>query len=195
MRFFLLFLGIILHSQKLSAESAPLPTAPLYVKSKNRCIKYTVEVADTAHKRAEGLMFRKSLAADNGMIFVHSESLPWPMWMANTLIPLDMVFIDEKGVIQHIRHQVPAQSRSIVRPPQAVRHVLEIPSGSVKNLRIKEGDVVFHASIPEDIPSVCQRALLPSQVSRTGYIPAPKVPAAPTKKPVSSQRVTTKTKA
>ena len=103
---------------------------------------FQVEIAETAAQRAQGLMRRKHLPMGAGMLFDFKITGPVIMWMKNTYIPLDILFISEKGVIVNIvRDTVPHSIRHIssIGP---VRAVLELPGGSAKQFGIRAGDRV-----------------------------------------------------
>jgi uncharacterized protein len=123
---------------------AQLAVTPLTVKSDEAAHTFTVEIADTEDTIREGLMFRESLAPDAGMLFDFGQVRPASMWMKNTLIPLDMLFMDANGqVIAIARNAVPGSLRSL-GPGVAARAVLEIPGGRAKELGISPGDTVQH---------------------------------------------------
>ena len=106
---------------------------------------FNVEVADTPKAIEHGLMFRTFLPLTNGMLFVFNPPRQPSFWMKNTLIPLDMIFIDDRGVIVWIYEQaVPKSEKSIVCPLM-VKAVLEVQGGTVKRLHIGIGDTVQHA--------------------------------------------------
>ncbi len=105
---------------------------------------FNVELAKTPEEQRKGLMFRKYLAEDSGMLFVFSEEKTHSFWMKNTLIPLDMLFIDKTGIILHIQHDaIPHDLRgnSSVFPVNAV---LEINGGIAYKKGIAVGDRVIH---------------------------------------------------
>lgn len=105
---------------------------------------FQVEIAETGEQRAQGLMFRRQLAADAGMLFLFGGSEVRAMWMKNTLIPLDMLFIDETGKIVRIEERtVPHSERAIVSGGP-VSAVLELNAGTASRLMIKPGDRVRH---------------------------------------------------
>jgi uncharacterized membrane protein (UPF0127 family) len=114
---------------------------PLTIKSKTGTHHFTVEVAGTPEQQEIGLMFRKSLAPDRGMIFPYDPPQEVAFWMKNTLIPLDIVYIRANGTIARI---VNAQAMDITPLPagEPVALVLEIAGGRAKELGIKEGDLV-----------------------------------------------------
>jgi uncharacterized membrane protein (UPF0127 family) len=114
---------------------------PLTIKSKTGTHHFTVEVAGTPEQQEIGLMFRKSLAPDRGMIFPYDPPQEVAFWMKNTLIPLDIVYIRANGTIARI---VNAQAMDITPLPagEPVALVLEIAGARAKELGIKEGDLV-----------------------------------------------------
>jgi uncharacterized membrane protein (UPF0127 family) len=105
---------------------------------------FQVEIAETGDQRAQGLMFRRQMAADAGMLFLFGGSEVRAMWMKNTLIPLDMLFIDETGKIVRIEERtVPHSERAIVSGGP-VSAVLELNAGTASRLEIEPGDRVRH---------------------------------------------------
>ena len=105
---------------------------------------FQVEIAETGAQRAQGLMFRRQMAADAGMLFLFGGSEVRAMWMKNTLIPLDMLFIDETGKIVRIEERtVPHSERAIVSGGP-VAAVLELNAGTASRLGIKPGDRVHY---------------------------------------------------
>ena len=117
-----------------------LQQVPLTVHSANGDHRFTVEVAATPEQQERGLMFRRSLAPDLGMIFTYSPSQDVAFWMKNTLIPLDMIFVRVDGTIVRIAHATPL-SLDLVRSDEPVAAVLEIRGGRSAELGIEEGDV------------------------------------------------------
>lgn len=142
MRFILTFLFAA--AMFVQAAFAQLETAPLSIKSGDGTHAFTVEMAVTPEEIQQGLMFRKELAPDAGMLFDFGMTRQASMWMKNTLIPLDMLFILEDGrVIAIARNAQPGSLRSI-GPGVPVRAVLELPGGRAKELGIEPGDTVVH---------------------------------------------------
>jgi uncharacterized membrane protein (UPF0127 family) len=101
---------------------------------------FTVEVAATEDERRIGLMDRKSMAEDRGMLFDFGETRPVYMWMRNTYIPLDMLFLDDQGVIKHIRAETTPLSDDIIDSHAPVRFVIELNAGQAARLGIAVGD-------------------------------------------------------
>lgn len=123
---------------------AQLAVTPLTIKSEDASHAFTVEIADTPESIQQGMMFRETMPANTGMLFDFGEVRPASMWMKNTLISLDMLFIDASGeVIAIARNAVPGSLRSL-GPGVPVRAVLEIPGGRAKELGIVPGDTVEH---------------------------------------------------
>jgi len=141
-RFVLSFVAALTFMGQLAF--AQLAVAPLTIRSDDAEHKFTVEMADTPDAIREGLMFRENLAPDAGMLFDFGEVRPASMWMKNTLISLDILFMDSEGqVVAIARNAVPGSLRSL-GPGVAVRAVLEIPGGRAKELGIEPGDTVEH---------------------------------------------------
>jgi uncharacterized protein len=110
-----------------------------------RTLAFTVEVQHTPEELARGLMNRPSLPADAGMLFDFGSDRPVSMWMKNTLIPLDMVFIDKDGRITGIAQRAVPYSLEVIPSPGPVRAVLEINGGVAEKLGIRTGDRVAHS--------------------------------------------------
>lgn len=101
---------------------------------------FVVEVATSPDDRAQGLMDRDKLDANTGMVFDYGEPTIARMWMRRTLIPLDMVFVDADGVVQHIHANAVPKDESVIASPVAVRWVLEIPGGRAAAINLQSGD-------------------------------------------------------
>jgi hypothetical protein len=103
-----------------------------------------IEVAETAEEKSLGLMFRTSLADDKGMLFPYPTAQEITMWMKNTYISLDMVFIRADGVVHRIARRTEPLSERIVGSQGPVTAVLELAGGAAERLGLKPGDVVRH---------------------------------------------------
>ncbi len=114
------------------------------IQTANAELTFKVEIANTPDSRATGLMHRNSLSADAGMLFDFTNSAPVAMWMKNTLIPLDMLFIRADGLIANIAERTVPGSLTPVESDGAVRGVLELNGGTSARLGIKAGDKVIH---------------------------------------------------
>ena len=106
--------------------------------------RFRVELVDDDRSRARGLMFRRSLPADGGMLFDFGVPLPVYMWMKNTYIALDMIFIAPDGRIVNIARGTTPESLAIIESAGPVRAVLEVPAGTAARLGIWPGDKVEH---------------------------------------------------
>jgi uncharacterized membrane protein (UPF0127 family) len=105
---------------------------------------FRVELAISPQQRRQGLMYRRDIAADAGMLFVHSPARVASMWMRNTYIPLDMLFIAEDGEIVKIAERTVPLSLKSIYSDQPVRGVLELNGGTAARLGLERGDRVFH---------------------------------------------------
>lgn len=130
-----------------ASASAPstLPVEPLEIETAAGTKTFQVEIARTEEQQAKGLMFRTALADDRGMLFVHSPSRDVSMWMRNTYIPLDMVFINADGTIHRIAERTEPLSEKIISSQGRVSAVLELAGGAAQRLGLKVGDQVRHA--------------------------------------------------
>jgi uncharacterized membrane protein (UPF0127 family) len=104
-----------------------------------------VEVAATPEQQAFGLMYRTSLADTKGMLFPHKKPIELTMWMRNTYIPLDMVFILADGTVHRIEARTEPLSERIIASEGPVTAVLELAGGNAERLGLKPGDKVRHA--------------------------------------------------
>ncbi len=132
----------------LAAAPAPAgeaPTEPLSILSADgREHRFEVEVARTAEEKARGLMFRESLAADAGMLFLSRRPRRQVMWMKNTLIPLDMLFVAADGRIARIHERATPMSLDSISSRGRVLAVLELRGGTAARLGLRPGDRVRH---------------------------------------------------
>jgi hypothetical protein len=118
---------------------------PLTIRSKNGVHHFVVEVAATPDQQERGLMFRKSLAGDRGMIFPYEPPQEVAFWMKNTLIPLDIIYIRADGTIARIVHAEPMDLTPLPSG-EPIAGVLEIRGGRAAELGIKEGDIATWTS-------------------------------------------------
>lgn len=112
------------------------------VTATGRTHRFRLEVAASGEEKERGLMFRTALAADEGMLFLYGESLPRYMWMKNTLIPLDMLFLDAEGRILHLHPGAQPHSLEPVGARLPIRSVVELQGGISEKLGIRIGDVL-----------------------------------------------------
>ncbi|MCZ6483093.1 MAG: DUF192 domain-containing protein [Alphaproteobacteria bacterium] len=105
---------------------------------------FRVELALNQRQRAQGLMYRPKLAPGAGMLFDYGRETPIAMWMKNTIVPLDMLFIGADGVIVNIAERTVPGSLAPIPSNGPVRAVLEVNAGTTARLGIKPGDRVLH---------------------------------------------------
>lgn len=117
--------------------------ASLKIETKSGPALLNVEVADTEAKREQGLMFRRSMPDDHGMIFLFDGEHEITMWMKNTYIPLDMVFIGNDWRVRHIAYNAEPFSTDIISSVRPASRVLEIGAGQAKKLGLAIGDRVL----------------------------------------------------
>jgi uncharacterized protein len=103
---------------------------------------FSIEVAATEREKALGLMFRTELGDSQGMLFPYAAERGLQMWMHNTYIPLDMLFIRADGTIARIEERAEPLSDRVISSGAPVLAVLEIPGGAAARLGIKAGDKV-----------------------------------------------------
>ena len=103
---------------------------------------FKAEIADDPQERSQGLMYRKELGGDEGMLFIFTAVTESPFWMKNTLIPLDMIFISEDKTIGSIIANAEPQTETPRVPLESYRYVLEISGGRAQQVGIQVGDKV-----------------------------------------------------
>ncbi|WP_419912221.1 DUF192 domain-containing protein [Hoeflea sp.] len=108
---------------------------------------YRVELALTNRERAVGLMHREWMAPDTGMLFRFDAVKPVAMWMRNTLIPLDMIFIRDDGTVANIHRNAEPLSERIIHSAEPVLFVLELNAGDADRMGLKPGDEILHPVI------------------------------------------------
>ncbi|MBI36305.1 MAG: hypothetical protein CL568_01800 [Alphaproteobacteria bacterium] len=106
--------------------------------------KFDVELAFTNIQQSYGLMYRKQLARNEGMLFFYKKEMIATMWMLNTFISLDMIFVDSGGRIIYIYQNATPLSLSKISSGKPVRGVLEVNAGVVEKLGIIVGDQLIH---------------------------------------------------
>ena len=112
--------------------------------------RFSVEVADDTAERAKGLMHRRSLPLSAGMLFIYETPQPLSFWMRNTLIPLDMLFADERGVVTRIHSNAIPLDETPIPGGDAIRYVVEINGGLARAMGITEGSQLHHPALEQD---------------------------------------------
>lgn len=142
-------------------------------------VRYLVENAVTHEELEKGLMDRDTLAPNGGMIFDLSSVGPVAMWMKDTKIPLDMLFMDETGKVVWIYENAVPFSEEQIIPPMPVFAVVEINAGEVQKNGIKVGDMVKHSFFPEEgaVPAAPEEVIVIDETEDEAPAPAPEMPA------------------
>ncbi len=130
------------------ASSSSAVREPLDVVTAGGRHRFEVEVVSTPPERERGLMFRRHMAENHGMLFDFGREREVSMWMKNTYLPLDMLFIKADGTIVTIAENTRPHSLKAIPSRRPVRAVLEINAGTVARLGIAPGDRVAHPLFP-----------------------------------------------
>jgi uncharacterized membrane protein (UPF0127 family) len=128
----------------LGAPAAALKKQPLTFVTGSGSHAITVELADNDSTRSTGLMFRRSIGPDEGMLFIYNDEREISMWMKNTYITLDMIFVKRDGEISHIAANTEPFSEQIIPSEGPALGVIEMAAGSASRLGLKPGDRVKH---------------------------------------------------
>jgi uncharacterized membrane protein (UPF0127 family) len=127
------------------AATAPAPALRverLEIVTSRGAFHFRVEIADTVQSREQGLMFRRSLAPDRGMLFDFKTARPVAFWMKNTLIPLDMLFVGADGRILSIAREATPMSETPIPSGGDALAVIELPGGRAAEIAAEPGDLV-----------------------------------------------------
>lgn len=113
-----------------------------YVKIKIGNIDYKIELAKTTAQRSKGLSSRKTLCKDCGMLFIFGFETNLPFWMKDTLIPLDMIWLDKNGKIVDIQTITEINSTKIYQNQSPAKYVLELNANDSQKINLKIGDII-----------------------------------------------------
>lgn len=139
----LIYITIIIFLSFNAALALSFGQGKLAIKTATAERHFTIEVAETLPQQELGLMYRKELADDYGMLFLMKKDFDITMWMKNTALPLDMLFIDKHGKIVYIAADTTPESTSVIHANRPVRAVLEVKGGLAKKDGIRVGDRVI----------------------------------------------------
>lgn len=142
------FLSPVASGQEAAQET--LPQSELVIVSGDVRHAFTVELADEPDEIRTGMMFRESMADDAGMLFQMDPPRGVSFWMKNTLLPLDLLFIDTDGEILAIAENAVPGSLRQIDPGVIVAGVLELNAGTVERLSLAPGDLVEHEIFTAD---------------------------------------------
>lgn len=114
-------------------------------------VRFRVEIADDVQERSQGLMHVEEMARLAGMLFIYERPQRVSFWMENTLIPLDMIFVDENGLVLNVHsNAIPLDRTPIPGGSDDIIYVLEINGGMAEDLGISAGSQLRHPSVPQD---------------------------------------------
>lgn len=128
-------------------DLAAFPLTTLTVSGGGSSHQFTIWVANTPARDEQGLMFVRELPADRGMLFTGPQPRVWTMWMRNTYIPLDMLFVAADGHVVKIAHAIPHDDTNISSDVE-VSAVIELQGGISEKLHLKVGDLAKWKSVP-----------------------------------------------
>jgi len=146
----ILTLSVLPTSTTVAQQAGSLVTfsrEPLAIQSGDKIHKFSIELALNNRQHRQGLMFRRRMAADAGMLFVYRREEQISMWMKNTFIPLDMLFIARDGKIGHIAERTVPMSEAVIGSGVPVVAVLELNAGTASRLGLKPGDRVLSSAL------------------------------------------------
>jgi uncharacterized membrane protein (UPF0127 family) len=121
--------------------------SPLTVEAASGNHTFQVEIADDDAGRAQGLMHRRDLAPDRGMLFDFGRDQPVAMWMQNTYISLDMAFVLADGTVHRVEENTTPLSTRSIESGIDVRYVLEVPAGTARRIGMTRGSKLRHEII------------------------------------------------
>ncbi len=119
-------------------------TGTIVLKTATGDHSFNIEVMVTDQERALGLMFRRSLPENSGMLFIYDPPQEAMMWMKNTFIPLDMVFISPDSRVHRIESRAEPFSETLIPSEGEVAGVLELNAGEAEKIGLKQGDKVIY---------------------------------------------------
>jgi uncharacterized membrane protein (UPF0127 family) len=134
-----------------TTDVSSLPLVTIDIASGDQIHHFVVEIADTAKTRQVGLMHRTEMASDHGMLFLFDYPHKASMWMQNTYISLDMLFIDQRGIVRSIARETVPMTTTHIRSAGPVSAVLELNAGVSAALGLKPGDKVRHPFFTTDL--------------------------------------------
>ena len=130
-----------------NANEITFQNSSLIIQTKDSEYIFNIEIAITEKERSIGLMYRKELKQNEGMLFLYPKKQIIKMWMKNTLIPLDMIFINNNGKIIDIFKMTIPKDLTPIGPDVKLKGVLEINGGLTSYLNINKGDFIIHPSL------------------------------------------------
>ena len=145
--YILIFISIAFTNANADTNKTTFQKSSLTIQTKDSEYIFNIEIAVTEKERSRGLMYRKELKQTEGMLFLYPEKQIIKMWMKNTLIPLDMIFINNNGKIMDIFKMTVPKDLTPIGPDVKLKGVLEINGGLTSYLNINKGDFIIHPSL------------------------------------------------
>ncbi len=127
-----------------SVPATALPRSDLLVETASSQFRFEVEIADDPSERAEGLMYRETMADNAGMLFLYPAPQQVQFWMKNTPMSLDILFVRADGTIARIAERTTPFSQDMIASGEEVSAVLEVKAGMMHQLGVRVGDRLKH---------------------------------------------------
>jgi uncharacterized membrane protein (UPF0127 family) len=145
-RVVLLGAGLLAFSGSASADLVTFTKSKLVITTAKGQFPFDIELALTPPQMAQGLMYRRTLAADAGMLFDYGDPQSIAMWMKNTFIPLDMIFVGKDGKVVGLHERAVPMSLDTIESKVPAKAVIEVNAGTIGRLGIQIGDTVHYTS-------------------------------------------------
>ena len=124
----------------------------LVIESASGKTEFSTEIAVSPAEQEQGLMFRTAMADNDGMLFIYEKPHPLQMWMHNTYVALDMVFIAANGIVSRIEQNAEPLSDRVISSGGAAYAVLELKAGTAQRINLRPGDHVTAPSLRTSAP-------------------------------------------
>ena len=155
-KIFAYFWCFVYFSSIISSLGHTCSSDSLFLKSDDVIIEINVEVADKPKTRKQGLMHRDHLAPLSGMFFVFDKPQKVNFWMKNTPISLDIIFVNQEGVVKKVVEKTIPYSKDLIYGGSDIQYVLELGSGIANELNIKNGTELMHPLIKKEFILPCE---------------------------------------
>lgn len=139
---------VVLIYNYLGNAKSETKTSDDMINAKIKGKTYSLEVADTAQKRQQGLMYKEVMPQNEGMLFIFPNTSMYPFWMKNTLIPLDIIWLNEDKTVVFIKQNAQPCENTVkavcntIFPARPARYVIELNAGEVQKLKLANGDKI-----------------------------------------------------
>jgi uncharacterized membrane protein (UPF0127 family) len=138
--------GLLALAGAARAELVTFTKSKLTITTAKGQFPFDIELALTQPQMAQGLMYRRTLAADAGMLFDYGDPQPIAMWMKNTFIPLDMIFVAKDGKVVDLHERAVPLSLDTIESRVPAKAVIEVNAGTIARLGVHVGDTVHYAA-------------------------------------------------